>query len=125
MARGGRVAPGTFRNLVAPPKYRGKLCISGPWSLQVGSNGVLTAVGGGGCLLKSCISTGPVCPYPRLTAALIWQRGRSRLLEDFIPAHTRWWLKDATAINARGQIAGTAWFGRKTVPFLLTPNATG
>jgi len=47
------------------------------------------------------------------------------VLEDFIPAHTRWWLKDATAINARGLIAGTAWFGRKTVPFLLTPNANG
>lgn len=120
----GRVAPSTFRDVAAPSKYSGKLCVSGPWSLRAEQGGVLTGVGGAGCSLKPCTSAQTPCMYPPLTVALIWQSGRAQVLENFIPTHTRWWLKDAEAISARGEIAGTAWFGRRTVPFLLSPNTS-
>jgi hypothetical protein len=79
------------------------------------------AVSGAGCFKKPCISNGAACTYPSLTSALIWRNGRSRQLSYLIPPHTQWWLKEAQAVNAAGRIAGTAWYGRKTVPFLLTP----
>jgi hypothetical protein len=117
----GRAVAGVFSNILPPPKYRGGLCISGPWNLHAGPHGAIVAVGGAGCFKKPCISNGAACGYPPLTSALIWRNGQSRELSYLIPLHTQWWLKDAQAVNAAGRIAGTAWYGRKTVPFLLTP----
>ena len=53
--------------------------------------------------------------------AVLWQEGKIRNLNAFLPAGSGWVLQEARAINHKGQIAGIGTLAGKLHSFLLTP----
>lgn len=53
--------------------------------------------------------------------AFLWKSGVLRALNDLIPRGSGWDLTWATAVNAKGQIAGWGTYHGAERPFLLTP----
>jgi len=53
--------------------------------------------------------------------AVLWRGGRIANLNDLVGAGTGWVLKEARAINNRGQIVGWGDYGGQKRAFLLTP----
>jgi probable HAF family extracellular repeat protein len=67
-------------------------------------------------------ATGVIIDYTR---AVLWSGGAIVKLDEFIPTDSGWTLDIATAINSRGQIAGTGHRNGLARPFLLTPIHVG
>ena len=57
------------------------------------------------------------------THAFVWQNGEMRDLNDLVAVDSGWMLREARAINSRGQIVGTGRFAGEERAFLLTPVA--
>lgn len=53
--------------------------------------------------------------------AFVYQNGHSMDLNTLIPANSRWELRDAQAINEKGQICGTGTYKGVNHAYLLTP----
>jgi hypothetical protein len=53
--------------------------------------------------------------------ALVWRDGKVLDLNDLIPRNSGWSLLSADGINAKGEIAGTGYFGGLIRAFLLKP----
>ena len=54
--------------------------------------------------------------------AVLWQKGETFDLNDFIPTHSGWTLQEATGINDHGQIVGNGLFNNQPCSFLLKPS---
>jgi len=53
--------------------------------------------------------------------AVVWDRGKLHDLNTLIPAGSGWVLRDAVAVNNRGQVAGSGLHNGRRRAFLLTP----
>lgn len=94
-----------------------ELATGGRGGLIVRANGVVAGTGG------KLLAVGEMGDYgdgPPI--ALRWSgRGPGAALDSFLPSHSGWTLRDATAVNARGQIVGTGILGSRPACYVLTP----